>query len=375
MIRKIIMKPTFFVSGLLSGVFILVALSLPSSKFALPLNSTEEARFKKSVGVKNEDEWRYGKAFKEELTKLGQITPQQFAARFGLPDQYLPQITVDPTQARYFADFDQEVIVQPNIEPQRYDFRLNAEELALFKKNGFVASQRLGTWSFGEIHYRLFKNDLPIFVTSDAILHAWHESYDAILAELESLIFSSMLSEILKQMSEKLVEAQTDYGQGQMEAGLLDADFFLTTARSFLSGGIVPSPLRQDARVAEALRLCSGSEMVEYPLFGKKRQLDCSQFTPRGRYSETPELQRYFRAMMWCGRIDFRLAGNPDESSPREMAGALVLHDLMRRAGQFSKWVELDQLLQTFVGRADSLNFAQLDSILREANVNSPPVR
>jgi hypothetical protein len=49
-----------------------------------------------------------------------------------------------------------------------------------------------------------------------------------------------------------------------------------------------------------------------------------------------------------------------------------VLHDLLRRSGGFGTWQRFDQLLQAFVGRTDSMTFAQLGDVLAEAKVRSP---
>jgi hypothetical protein len=77
--------------------------------------------------------------------------------------------------------------------------------------------------------------------------------------------------------------------------------------------------------------------------------------------------------MMWCGRIDLRVAGGFDAtgplSSPRELGAALVLHDLLKRAGKFDAWRQFDALLRTLVGRADSATFAHLDALLKEAKL------
>ncbi|KAF1776817.1 hypothetical protein PC129_g6197 [Phytophthora cactorum] len=40
--------------------------------------------------------------------------------------------------------------------------------------------------SFGEIDYRLYTDDLSVFMTADSILHAWHRSFDSFLADLET---------------------------------------------------------------------------------------------------------------------------------------------------------------------------------------------
>jgi hypothetical protein len=76
--------------------------------------------------------------------------------------------------------------------------------------------------------------------------------------------------------------------------------------------------------------------------------------------------------MMWCGRIDLRVAGNPELASPRQLAAAVALHDLLRRCGKFGRWQQFDHVIRTFVGRADSLTFDQLDAVLAAANVRAP---
>lgn len=54
---------------------------------------------------------------------------------------------------------------------------------------------------------------------------------------------------------------------------------------------------------------CVKEETKEIELFGKVRQIDFSQMKPRGHYVKTRELQKYFRTMMWLGRIDMKIAG------------------------------------------------------------------
>jgi hypothetical protein len=319
------------------------------------------------------DGFGYSKAFDAALQQIGEITPEQFAARYPLPQPYLKEISIDPCTAKYFDQFelDTATLKPPHFGVQYFDYRLQPAELAVFKKQGFVVCERMGATNFAELYYRLFSRDLPVYVSSDAVLHAWHRSYDGIVSELEGQVFAPTLEHILTGMSEKLLEAKKEYGDGVLTTGYTDADFFLAVARSLLTGIPVPSVLGQDAKVSAVLGACDNLQMLEIPLFGRDRLMDFSQFKPRGHYEKRPVLQRYFRAMMWCGRVDFRIAGNPDESSPRELAGALVLHDLLRRSGHFQKWVELDQMLQTFVGRADSLTFGQVDAALRQAGMQT----
>jgi hypothetical protein len=303
-------------------------------------------------------------AFAKELRNVGQISPAEFARRYSAKASYLEKLSGDPTTARFWDQFDRRVA--------RNDFKLNAAERAAFKRNGFVVSERLGAHSFAQIFYRAFNRHLPVFVTSDALLHAWHRSYDAMLEELEEHFLAPELDALLAGMAAELPRAQRRYGKGVLADGLTDADYFLAVARSLLAGQPVRSHLAQEKRVRETLAACEGLRLQPFPLFGRDRDVDFSQFKVRGHYENSPLLRHYFRAMMWCGRIDLRVGGGPGEASARELGAAVVLHDLLRGSGQFERWRRFDRLLQAFVGRTDSMTFSHLDGLLARARLNSP---
>ncbi len=211
-----------------------------------------------------------------------------------------------------------------------------------------------------------------MFVSADALLHAWHRSYDAILEELEETYLCSSLDEILEGMHEGIAETWSQYGNGLLGESIRDADYFLAVARSLLADKAVNTYLEKDTQVAETLKAVQGEQLEEFELFGRFRQVDFSQFQVRGHYENSELLKRYFRAMMWCGRIDLRIAGSLAESSVRELGAAVVLYDLLKQCGKFEQWQQFDQLLQTFVGRTDSMTFAQLGGILDKAKIKSP---
>jgi hypothetical protein len=185
-----------------------------------------------------DDVFGYTAAFEEALKKIGQISPQEFAKRYASRATYLSQISWDPTTAGYWDEFNldpQEHNKNPNRKNWRsYDFRLNSEELAVFKKNGFVVSERMGSYSFANLFYRIYSNDLPVFISADALLHAWHRSYDAILSELEESYLACALDEIFKGMVERIPDAWKQYGDGVLGESVRDADYFLVVARSLL---------------------------------------------------------------------------------------------------------------------------------------------
>lgn len=333
------------------------------------------------------DPFGYSAAFDLELRKVGQITPGQFAAAYPAPAA-LPGLSWDPTTARFFDKLHVAKVVKPgakrdlNGSPYQYPptelpgYKLTTDELAAFKRNGFVASERLGGFSFGQAYYDIYSRDLPVFVSSDSVLHAWHRSYDAMLGELELVYLMPALDALLAGLHDALPAAHAGYGGGVLKDSVRDADYFLAVGRSLLKDGQVPTKLAQDARVKETLAAVAGLGMHEFDLFGRTRKMDFSQFKPRGRYEADPELRKYFRAMMWCGRTDLRIAGGYDATGPlsdgRELGAAVVLLDLLRRAGQEDAWRQFDRTLQTFVGRTDSATFDDLARVAAAAKVASP---
>jgi hypothetical protein len=136
-------------------------------------------------------------AFRDQLDALGTLDPEAFARRYPAPTNYLSGLTWDPTTALYWTNFDNPNPVgtvfansgSPGMwgPPVKSTVRLppialNQEELAIFSTNGFVVSDRLVSFdnydryaqSFADIYYDIFRRDLPVFISADSVLHAWH---------------------------------------------------------------------------------------------------------------------------------------------------------------------------------------------------------
>lgn len=320
----------------------------------------------------------YAARLQAELKAVGEITPKQFAERYALPT-YLEKPSFDPTGAKFWDEFALEKAkplpkgAKPGIW---YDFRLNAEELAKFKANNFVVSERMGAATCADMFYRIYRRDLPVFISADAILSAWHRSYDSILEELETTHLTFALNELLTGMADQLPAAKAAYGTGPLSDGLRDADYFLAVARSLLAGKPTGTKFDQEKRVGDTLSHVAAEKMLSVNLFGRDRTVDFSQFKPRGHYEKSDALKQYFKAMMWCGRTDLRIAGGADATGPlsaeRELASAFVLCDLLERAGKVEAWKQFDRMLQVFVGVTDSASFADLRGLMDKAKIKTP---
>ena len=338
----------------------------------------------------------YAASFQEALTRLGQISAAEFARLHPSGADYLPALSWDPTTATFWDAFNADPAVVNQGKPwgspgyRSVDYRLNPAELAIFRRNGFVVSERLGLaghiWTnpastVGGVFYQLWYNDLPVFISTDAILHAWHRTYGLMLEEIEEVFLHQAVSDLLEAMATRIPDLAAAAGGGVLRESVLDADYLITVARSLLaSGRSVPSVLGQDARVAATLADISRGQLKSIPDFmGHCRVVDFSHFTVRGHYTRSPLLGAYFQCVMWLGRIDLPVAGGPFErcpgerrfASPRELGTAIVLHQLIRDSGATGTWETMNRVIDSFVGWSDSLNVPQLGGVLAGAGIRS----
>ncbi|MGD0538723.1 MAG: DUF3160 domain-containing protein [Verrucomicrobiota bacterium] len=303
----------------------------------------------------------YRRIFNEELQRVGFLTPMEFATN--LPSfGYLDAIGFDPRAAKYWDQFSA-------------DFPLNNAEMTVFLTNGFVVSERLGADRFASVYYRILSSDLPVFVTADSVLHAWHFSFERLLEESEETQLAPALLDILNGMGGQLPNLPATVRNGPLASSVADADYYLAVARSLLAGQQVSTQFGggSDGQVSQTLAAIAAQQYVDdFPLFGANRPVDFSQFIVRGHYTRNPRLARYFQTFMWVSRTDFRLLESPgDPQSLRELGTAAVLASLLQSSGKATEWQELDDFIRTFVGRPEAMSFSQLNSLLSAAGITS----
>jgi len=243
---------------------------------------------------------------------------------------------------------------------------LDDAELGRLGTDGFVVTDD----EFPSMGYGLqtvYMHDLPVYVTADAILEAVHRSYDDILLAIERFYLRSRLTSLLAAMHARVPEIEDP-------AARRDADLYLAVARAFLSHEPVgPVAGASGAEIDELVNAATeheGSARVD--LFGVEREMDFSQFEPRGHYTE-PDMAQYFRAMTWLGRIDFRiLETQPDGGvvfRRRQLEGAVALRQLMGDA-ELAQWQQIDAVIGAFVGEPDGMAPGDVDTLF--AHLDAP---
>lgn len=234
---------------------------------------------------------------------------------------------------------------------------LDDGERAKLQENGFVVSERLSYESFGAAMLDVYHKDLPVMITADMILQALHSSYDSILMQTELDVLLPTVRDALLATRAALpgFDAQTAAAQDARE----DCDMYLTVALSLLDGEQVPSlGGAVDAQVTDFLAKIAALSMSDVQVFGVARKMDFSQFEPRGHYEELPDLQHYFRAMMWLGRVDLRFLEQDRETGAwvfhdRQLADSWLLAAAARESGASEGLAVADRILRALIGEVD----------------------
>jgi len=308
----------------------------------------------------------------------GMTVQELFDARYQ-EREYADELSFDPTTSKYFDRI-------------RDKLKLTDEELEIYRRRGFVSVDHVQRYSFGSAYYQIYSADLPVFITSDSILNATHESFDAMLEELELNVLRPTLADVLEACHETLAAGAVP---SELEQNGRDVDLYLTVARNLLDFTFldlqaapmntlrVPSQFHQDEQVQALLALIA-CEKIQVPtkddpteIYGGTRFVDYSQFKPRGHYTHSPNLAAYFRCMMWLSRADtgwFVLPTDPhdalDNDPDRELRNAALLALLLEKSGRRKSLESVSRLLTTFVGGSDNLTITALNEILKQQGIH-----
>lgn len=255
-------------------------------------------------------------------------------------------------------------------------YKLTIDELALLREHGFVVSERWSRRSFGQAYLEIYKKDLPVFVSTDALLHALHKSYDAILQQMEMSLLIPRLQELLQRLHGAWPGLDQAYAaRPEMRRMLDDVDVYLTVALQLLGEKVAPNRPENAATITQLLACINAEQPVEMPLFGDTpRIIDFSQFHPRGHYTDFEELKKYFKAMIWLGRTELMLTKPkvPGGSAPsdadiqRQTIAAFLVLELAQQNGALALWQEIDGVIRFLVGESDNVALPHLQLLANE---------
>jgi len=267
------------------------------------------------------------------------------------------------------------------------DFELTLEASELLSSNGFMA-EASNYRQIYDVYNECEDLGIPAFVTTDACLHTFHILYDYILRVLEINYFIDDLDTITQAM---LSDMQATYSSAS-DISVKEAAMFNVAYLSVPYGLLHPEASDYPGITAEEIeKIYEGSGgYINSPLLYSEDypyQEDYSQYKPRGHYTRTPELERYFRAMMWLGRITFSLDlyGASQEGLRHAAIQALLLSRSLATATVEPEvtvpiselWDRIYQPTVFFVGKMDDINYLKYlelaEEVFGEDFLSQPP--
>jgi hypothetical protein len=307
-------------------------------------------------------------AYKQFLEKNKGLTAEGLFKMYP-PGLYNAEVSTNVKDAEYFEDFNKKI-------------GFSKIENDLLTKHGFMVSERHSYETMWKAFRHIYKVDLPVFISTDAILHSIHMSYDAILKDIEHYVIIANLDRLLKNMHNELENMEVRYADfPEMKKSLLDYDIYLTIARQLLSGSDMPHPYfsENQAEINKIKGYIESESAWDCKLFSDtQKSIDFSQFTVRGHYTQTQELSNYFQSMMWLGRIELYLIP-PESAGPqqtpediqRQIIDALLIYEGAVSSGAYEDLMKLDALLKAFIGESDNVQLPHLGELMDEMGLES----
>ena len=222
---------------------------------------------------------------------------------------------------------------------------LNPTQLKEFNEQ---LSTHLAQEGFGIIpakHAQLFQlyeendyREFPSFVTTDLYLQLYHLYIDCMLREIEEQHLLPLMIRYTTEM-QKATKGMT----------------FFNVAYSLLTGQNI-NAATDPVAAAEVEKVKKGqNDFSSYMQDYKEIMFSYSLFRPRGHYTRSEALQRYFRGMMWLQSASFGL------DHPDEVKRAIVIADAMQQHKEvLALYEKTDRLITYLMGRPDNLSILQV---------------
>ena len=298
---------------------------------------------------------------------------------------------------------------------------LSNNALSLLGKNGFAVINNLFNPEEEDITkpYKTLKNrEIPVFITSDSLLHLYHIQFDETLRQIEEREFYDKIWEISKELLNDSIEKYNTATGDLKTAAKGNVAYFAVglsllqpkedqlckdgwkcedpgfSSAFFKSEDLtkysfkIPSFVKEE--VEKELELIEEhQDFASSPIFIYKE--DYSQYIPRGHYTRSEKLKNYFKAFMWYGRISMLLKEDlfrPDPNAEyyariQTTEACLIASKFVQSQELKDKWDRIYSVTAFYVGLSDDLGpyeyIEALDSLfngkfdpndLTEENIN-----
>lgn len=257
---------------------------------------------------------------------------------------------------------------------------LSKEAKGLLRQNGFVVTPGYKDEIY-DVYSECKELNQPIFLTTDAVLHTSHIFFDYLLRILEIEKLYDTAVELTDRMLDSSTKQYHEAKNGEIkEAARLNIGFFAVAKKQFnpeyearfnlediVKKEISNIEAHTGLRFRELLTYVKNPTLMSTPYAYE----DYSQYVPRGHYTRNEKFKRYFKALMWYGRIDFKPKPGKEEPAithGRKMSlqALLMVDALLKDEGTYRLWKKVYEPTVYFVGKTDDLSVDDYIKLMKE---------
>jgi Protein of unknown function (DUF3160) len=274
---------------------------------------------------------------------------------------------------------------------------LTAQQESMLQEHGFVVAElpitkNLPTedeldilydspWArFEDFYYiQVYNPDLPVFVTTDSMLHLFHVVFDCSLRMIEEETFYPLIRDVTQYAYNRSMNdySLTPHDGSTRYWAIRNATVYFAVAVSLINGvnATVPNELKEDLsfyldKIYAKEFVYAGSWKTPSDLVDL--QYDFTQFTVRGHYLGVPRLEQYFRTLMWYGNMPIFVPRNDENYSwgvsHIDDPSMVYMRDIFKNSTScYNEWMMVYNVTNVLVGESDSINPLFLETALHNA--------
>ncbi len=240
-----------------------------------------------------------------------------------------------------------------------WDFKVPEELMSRLASDGFAIG---GGWSSEVLHsvysYAARYADGPVYVTADAGYHEWHLVFSKALRDAEEQALLPLLETLVGGLVDAARAQQADMAGTPLAAAADDVAQHLEAAATLLGldVGAIGDRAAEEVALAEA-----HASVAVSPTLGV--DVDYTLLTPRGHYTRSADLTRYFQAMALLGATPFPL------TEPEAIRRAALLSGLLAAdPALLDAWQRIYETTSFLVGAADDYTPVELITAMGTAS-------
>ena len=203
-------------------------------------------------------------------------------------------------------------------------------------------------------------HEFPSFVTTDLFLQLYHLYFDAMLREIEEQKFYHLLGQFCWEVQKRINSMAVSSDEGQQQKEWLNTYF--TVASSLLSE---KEPVDNADALHEYQQVMKSENDLSDFLGYLEAKFEYSLFRPRGHYTRTDTLKRYFRTMMWLQAVPFQTDKPQDMEKVYTLAQIIGTDKLLTTI-----YKNLTEPMNWLMGQPDDVSIMQAWKLMEKNDVD-----